>query len=62
MDFSDVVKALKEGLQARREGWGIDSYIVIEDGELCIYNDNINEGIWDIESEDVLATDWDLVQ
>jgi hypothetical protein len=70
-NFKQVSKALKNGLGARREHWDNTRYCyVTTDGQLCnvMMNDRHPHwgesspgGIRSLEWEDIIATDWQIV-
>ena len=70
MDFSDALKALKEGKKVRRQSWNSGSYLFYGTKEqygteqLLLYscNENISHcGIYGISNREVFAEDWEIL-
>jgi hypothetical protein len=65
--FDCVVKALKYGRKCARESWGIkDKYIYLNLSEniktILVYNYNNDYYNYNASSEDILATDWYILE
>lgn len=70
MDFSDALKALKEGKKVRRQSWNSGSYLFYGTKEqygkeqLLLYSCNENGshcGIYGISNREVFADDWEIL-
>lgn len=62
MNFSEALELMKEGKEVRRESWAEVEYMWIENGKIMrrIFYDLLELEYVRIETEDILAEDWEL--
>lgn len=62
MNFSEALELMKDGKEVRRKSWAEVEYMWIENGKIMrrIYYDLLELEYVRIESEDILAEDWEL--
>lgn len=63
MSFSEALELVKDGKEVRRKSWGEVEYLWIENGKLMrrIDYDLLELEIVRMETEDILAEDWELL-
>lgn len=63
MSFSEALELVKDGKEVRRKSWSKVEYLWIENGKLMrrIDYDLLELEIVRMETEDILAEDWELL-
>lgn len=62
MDFSDALKALRDGSFVRSPNWGKSAYVKRDeiDGDPClVFTDRAGHAIWYPVQADFFACDWE---
>lgn len=54
-----AVKKMQNGRKCRRLSWGEGWYAINDSGHIVV---NVNDEIYDLDVNDILATDWEVVR